>query len=280
MQTVIVAMQHGIPVARIELLDDVQMDACIRYSKLEGFAAKPTLFFEFHGSDAGVAEQAAQMQAITEELGGSAFEWATQARGPDAAVEGAARRVLRGEGDVSRQAGLRHRRLRADLAARRLHARDARPTSTRPASSRRSSATSATAISISACCSIPTIPGERAQAEGLAKRISLRAIAMGGTCTGEHGIGVHKLDALVAEHGEAVESDAHDQARARSAQHHESRQDGAALGIGAHTKHRTRLPSSRSRRGSQPAARTDLTCTPSISATRTTRRGRCAAGSR
>jgi len=46
---------------------------------------------------------------------------------------------------------------------------------------------------------------ERAKAEDLAKRVSLRAIAMGGTCTGEHGIGVHKLDALVAEHGAAVE---------------------------------------------------------------------------
>jgi D-lactate dehydrogenase (cytochrome) len=51
----------------------------------------------------------------------------------------------------------------------------------------------------------PTSATERASAEGLAKRVSLRAIAMGGTCTGEHGIGVHKLEALVAEHGEAVE---------------------------------------------------------------------------
>ncbi len=51
----------------------------------------------------------------------------------------------------------------------------------------------------------PDDPAERAKAEDLAKRVSLRAIAMGGTCTGEHGIGVHKLDALVVEHGEAVD---------------------------------------------------------------------------
>jgi D-lactate dehydrogenase (cytochrome) len=51
----------------------------------------------------------------------------------------------------------------------------------------------------------PNDPAQRAKAEGLAERVSLRAIAMGGTCTGEHGIGVHKLGALVAEHGEAVE---------------------------------------------------------------------------
>nr|MBA3506288.1 2-hydroxy-acid oxidase [Betaproteobacteria bacterium] len=51
----------------------------------------------------------------------------------------------------------------------------------------------------------PNDPLERAKAEDLAKRVSLRAIAMGGTCTGEHGIGVHKLDALIAEHGAAVE---------------------------------------------------------------------------
>jgi len=50
----------------------------------------------------------------------------------------------------------------------------------------------------------PAQPEERARAEALAKRVSLRAIAMGGTCTGEHGIGIHKLDALVAEHGDAV----------------------------------------------------------------------------
>src|SRR5688572_5655975 len=60
-QTVILAMQHGIPVARIELMDEVQMRACIGYSKLEGFEAKPTLFFEFHGTTDGVREQGEMM---------------------------------------------------------------------------------------------------------------------------------------------------------------------------------------------------------------------------
>ena len=51
----------------------------------------------------------------------------------------------------------------------------------------------------------PNDPSEREKAELLAQKVSRRAIAMGGTCTGEHGIGMHKLEALVAEHGNAVE---------------------------------------------------------------------------
>ena len=51
----------------------------------------------------------------------------------------------------------------------------------------------------------PKDPEQRAKAESLAERVSMRAISMGGTCTGEHGIGVHKLRALVVEHGEAVD---------------------------------------------------------------------------
>ena len=50
----------------------------------------------------------------------------------------------------------------------------------------------------------PNDAAERDQAEALAKRVSMRALGMGGTCTGEHGVGIHKLDALVAEHGDAV----------------------------------------------------------------------------
>ncbi|MBV9248439.1 MAG: FAD-binding protein, partial [Acetobacteraceae bacterium] len=63
-ETVIAILQTGIPVARMELLDDVQMGACIAYSKLEGLEAFPTLFFEFHGSQAAVTEQATQAEEI------------------------------------------------------------------------------------------------------------------------------------------------------------------------------------------------------------------------
>ena len=62
----------------MELLDDVQMDACIKYSKLEGYDPKPTIFFEFHGTEASAKEQAETVQEIAEEFGGSAFKWTAQ----------------------------------------------------------------------------------------------------------------------------------------------------------------------------------------------------------
>src|SRR5512137_548851 len=203
-QTVISAMQHGIPVARIELLDDVQMEACIRYSKLEGFAAQPTLFFEFHGSEPGVAEQAAQMQAITAEHGGGAFEWATR---PE---------------DRTRLWKARHAAYyaaKAMFAGKEVFATDACVPISRLADCLLETKADADATGLVApivghvgdgnfhLCVLfdPADAGERAKAEALARRISFRAIAMGGTCTGEHGIGVHKLEALVAEHGEAVD---------------------------------------------------------------------------
>ena len=76
--TVIQTIQIGIPVARIELLDEVQMDAVNRYAKLD-YPVQPTLFFEFHGTEAGVAEQAEMVKEIAGEHGGGDFRWATKA---------------------------------------------------------------------------------------------------------------------------------------------------------------------------------------------------------
>ena len=190
--------------ARIELLDALQMEACIRYSKLDGFTASPTLLFEFHGSEAGVREQAEAMEAIAGEHAGSAFQWATRP-------------------ETGRACG---RRVTTRITRRSRCRRNAR----------RSSTDACVPISRLADCLLetraeldregviapivghvgdgnfhvlvlfdPASAAERAKADDIARRVSMRAIAMGGTCTGEHGVGFHKLDALVAEHGEAVD---------------------------------------------------------------------------
>jgi D-lactate dehydrogenase (cytochrome) len=203
-KTVIAAMQMGIPVARIELLDDVQMDACIRYSKLEGFAAKPTLFFEFHGSPAGVREQTEAMQAISDEHGGSAYQWATQAE------------------DRTRLWKARHSAYYAALALQPGAMGFA--TDACVPISKLADCILETKADVEASGLVAPIVGhvgdgnfhlvvlfdpndavKRERAEALAKGVSMRAIAMGGTCTGEHGIGWHKLDVLAQEHGEAVD---------------------------------------------------------------------------
>ena len=252
-RTVITAMQMGIPVARIELLDDVQMDACIRYSKLTGFAAKPTLFFEFHGSEAGVAEQSAQMQALTVDHGGGTFEWATR---PE---------------DRTRLWKARHAAYYAAMAL---------------TPGKQGFATDACVpISRLADCIMETkadVVGERARRTDRRTRgrrqfspgRAVRPERSGGACecrdarqTGQpardrDGRHLHRR----ARHRRAQarragrrarrggRRDARDQARARSPQHHESGQDRARVAI--------------------PLSR----CIPSTSATRITRRGRCAAG--
>ena len=76
-RTVIQTIQLGVPVARIELLDEVQMDSVNRFSKLS-YPVKDTLFIEFHGTQAGVKEQAELVQTIAAEHGGGEFKWATR----------------------------------------------------------------------------------------------------------------------------------------------------------------------------------------------------------
>jgi len=200
--TVIVAMQLGIPVARIELLDDMQMDACVRYSQLE-FDAKPTLFFEFHGTQAAVREQAETIESIAAEHGGSRFQWATA------------------QEERSKLWKARHNAYYAALAL--APGKQGFATDACVPISRLTECVLETKDDVAATGLIAPIVGhvgdgnfhlvvlfdpakrdEREKAEGLAARASARAIRMGGTCTGEHGIGIHKLDALVAEHGDAI----------------------------------------------------------------------------
>jgi D-lactate dehydrogenase (cytochrome) len=201
--SVIVAMQLGIPVARIELLDDVQMEACNRYSQLTEFAAKPTLCFEFHGTEASVREQAQMIEQIAADHGGSAFQWATK---PE---------------ERSRLWKARHNAYYAAMAL--APGKQGFATDACVPISRLTDCVLETQADVAATGLVAPIVGhvgdgnfhliilfdpadadERAKAEALAARVSMRAIGMGGTCTGEHGVGVHKLDALRAEHGDAV----------------------------------------------------------------------------
>lgn len=201
--TVIAAMQLGIPVARIEILDERQMDACIRYSKLDEFTPAPTLFFEFHGSANSVAEQAEQMKAVSDEHGGSAYRWAVQ---PE---------------ERSRLWKARHNAYYASMAmapGKEGFSTDACVPISRLAECLLETKTEAegTELHHSIVGHVgdgnfhlliaydPASAAERATAEGLAHAVALRAIRLGGTCTGEHGVGLHKLGFLQAEHGEAL----------------------------------------------------------------------------
>jgi D-lactate dehydrogenase (cytochrome) len=200
--TVILTIQSGIPVARIELLDEVQLDAINRHSGLD-YAVAPTLFLEFHGTERGVAEQAEQVKAFADELGGGAFRWTTkteernklwQAR-HDAAY---AAKALRPNGElwatdvcvpISRLAEC-ITRTKADLAKSSLIA---------PLVGHVGDGNFHLAFVLDRAN-----PEEMREAEALNERLVMRALAMGGTCTGEHGIGYGKQKYLIAEHGEAV----------------------------------------------------------------------------
>ncbi len=83
---VILTIQCGIPIARIELLDPLQVKACNEYSKLD-LQEKPTLFVEFHGTEANVAEQSELFAEIVADAGGSDFKWTTKSGGAQQAVE-------------------------------------------------------------------------------------------------------------------------------------------------------------------------------------------------
>lgn len=201
--TVITTIQSGIPVARIELLDEVQMGACITYSKLEGFESKPTLLFEFHGSEASAAEQAEMVGAISDEFGGGEFRWATRTEERNHLWQArhdayfAALALKPGKRGITTDACVPISNLAECIAETR---RDIEETGvTAPLVGHVGDGNFHLVLLVD-----PDDPEDMKRAKGLTGRLAHRAIAMGGTCTGEHGIGMGKLDFLTAEHGEAV----------------------------------------------------------------------------
>jgi D-lactate dehydrogenase (cytochrome) len=199
-ETVMAVMQMAIPVARIELLDAVQMRACIAWSKLTDFAEAPTLFLEFHGSPASVAEAIAQVRELADGFGGSAFAFAHATEDRN--------RMWRARHDAYHAA-------RGLAPGKDSFSTDACVPISRLAECISESHAEATSLGLLApivghvgdgnfhmlVLFDPADASERARADRLAASVSERAIRMGGTCTGEHGIGTHKLDALVTEHG-------------------------------------------------------------------------------
>jgi D-lactate dehydrogenase (cytochrome) len=200
--TVISTIQSGVPVARIELLDEAQMAAINKYSSLDHKVA-PTLFFEFHGTPSGVAEDAEMVKAVAGEHGGDDFRWATT---PEAR---------------SKLWQARHDAYYAALALRpgsRGWATDVCVPISRLAEciseTKRDLAQSPIPSALVGHVGDgnfhlvfmidPDQPEEVAEASRLNNRMVARALAMEGTSTGEHGVGYGKMEFLIAEHGEAV----------------------------------------------------------------------------
>jgi len=200
--TVIQTIQLGIPVARIELLDEVQMDSVNKFSKLN-YPVQDTLFIEFHGTEAGVKEQAELVQSIAAEHGGGEFKWATK---PE---------------ERSHLWTARHDVTYANKALR--PGCEIWATDVCVPISRLAECISETKKDLKqSFLTAPLVghvgdgnfhlgflinrddPKEIAEAERLNDRLVMRALAMDGTCTGEHGIGLGKMKFLTAEHGEAV----------------------------------------------------------------------------
>ena len=203
-QTVITTIQLGIPVARLELLDEAQLEAINRYSKVN-HALKPTLFFEFHGpSEAAVTEAATSVQEIAAENGGLDFRWATR---PE---------------DRKKLWDARHSAFYAACALK----PGCKPWTTDVCVpiSRLAECVLAARADVQASGLLaplaahagdgnfhliflmdPDDPRDIEKARAINARMVERALAAGGTCSGEHGVGVGKMAYLEAEHGASLE---------------------------------------------------------------------------
>lgn len=199
--TVIAAIQYGVPMARIELLDEVQVSAINRYSKLD-LPEQPTLFLEFHGSPAGVAEQVELVRDLAEANDGGAFRWSNL---PE---------------ERARLWKARHQAYYASLALRpggvgfvtdvcvpigRLADCILETKRDLEASDLPAPIVGHVGDGNFHVCFVldPASEADHAEASRLNARIVERALAMEGTCTGEHGVGLGKRQWLEREFGAA-----------------------------------------------------------------------------
>jgi D-lactate dehydrogenase (cytochrome) len=200
--TAITAIQTGIPIARIELLDEMQVRVCNAYSKL-AMPEQPMLFLEFHGTQAGVAEQSERFGEIAHEFGGGPFEWSKEAE------------------DRTRLWQTRHDVFWA-LSSYRAGAKVVVTDVCVPISRLAECVTETKRDSEASGIVAPIVghvgdgnfhasvlvmmddPEEVARAKGFIDRVAQRALAMEGTCTGEHGIGQGKMRFMEPELGSAA----------------------------------------------------------------------------
>ncbi|MEH3144733.1 MAG: FAD-binding protein [Methylobacterium frigidaeris] len=196
---VIVTIQSGLPVARIELLDEVQVAACNAYSKL-GLPESPLLLLEFHGTDASVREQAERFGEIAAEYGGGPFEWATRAEERT--------RLWQARHDVYWAAtALRPgaKVIATDVCVPISRLAECVDETKRDILECGITAPIAGHVGDGNFHTSPLVmmddPDEIARVTGFIERLVQRAIAMEGTCTGEHGIGQKKMRFMEIEHG-------------------------------------------------------------------------------
>jgi D-lactate dehydrogenase (cytochrome) len=198
-RTTIQIIQMGIPIARVELLDGNTVHMVNTFGKLN-LREEPLLLMEFHGSPASVKEQAQSVQDIASELGGNAFEWATTAE------------------ERTRLWTARHNAYFSAVKSRpgcRVISTDTCVPISRLADCLLDSVAEADASGIPyflvghvgdgnfhfGYLLDPNQPQEHETAEKLNQALVARALRLGGTCTGEHGVGMHKMDFLVSETG-------------------------------------------------------------------------------
>ena len=198
-QTTIQIIQMGVPIARVELIDENAVRMVNAHSKIN-LPVQPMLLMEFHGSPASVKEQAETVQEIAAEFGGQAFEWATT---PE---------------DRTRLWTARHNAYFAAIQSRpgcRAISTDTCVPISRLADCLLDSIAEVEASGIPyflvghvgdgnfhfGYLIDPDSAQERATAETLNNQLVARALALDGTCTGEHGIGLHKMDFLISETG-------------------------------------------------------------------------------